>query len=196
MASQFVNNGQFLVRFDWRTIAKNVSDDGAVAVPPPVTAQTQATLAELTGNPGPPPVYTGIGATLNQMIEDAEAVLLAAACVAARYSVQDLTLYGGALLQRVVCDLAAGEVLKRRMRAVSDEKALSAAYTEGLEYLEALRRGERIFYAVPNVPEAGLLTTAGLNPVPGVNPPLLTQLAARSFGVLAPGIATRWPWGC
>lgn len=198
MSSQFVSNSQTLSRFDWRNVVKNISDDGAIAVPPPVTAGTLATLAELRDpvTPGPTiadDVYAGTGLTLNTMIADAEALLMGAACVAARYSVADLARYGGSLLQRIVSGLTIGLVLQRRGRPVSDEKALSQAYTEALNYLEQLRRGERIFFAVPDVPEAGLLTTAGLNPVCGVNPPLFVQLAARAFGELAPGIATRWP---
>lgn len=185
--SLFVTNAQFLSRFDWRWVAKNVSDTGAVAVPPPVTAATLATYAELTG-------ATGIGATLNQLITDAEELVMGAACVAARYSQADLLTYGGNLLARIVCGLTIGLVVQRRGRAVADDKEYSQPYTEALDYLEQLRRGERIFFAVPNVPEAGLLSTAPLIPVPGAGVPTLAESAARFFGALNPGIATRFPY--
>ena len=173
----FVTNTAFLTRYDYRWIAKNITDTG-------VAASLTALQNEATGP----------GLTLQTLIEEASEMVMAAAAVGARYSLADLTTYGGSLLVRIVCDLTMGLVLKRRGRPTEDAESLSQPYAEALEYLELLRRGERIFYAVPDVPEAGLPGTATMEPTPGVDPPSLTQEAVRYFGYPAGGF-TQYPWG-
>lgn len=175
----FLTNTQFLQRYDWRWVAKNVYDDGAVGV---TGAAGAATLAELQAG------TTNGGAVLTQMIADAEALLMSAAAVSNRYTATQIAAYDPVLAARIVSDLTVGEVLKRRARAVADESVLNAAYTAALDQLEALRRGERIFPNVPDVPQAGLPATASMNPVAGVGPPLITTSAARYFGVLNPNL--------
>lgn len=154
----FVSNAQFLVLYDGRWVGKNVLDDG--------TASTVASLQDPT-SPG--------GLVLAALILEASEMLMAAAAVGARYSITDIATYGGSLLIRIVSDLTMGLILKRRARALSDEAALSGPYAEALQYLEQLRRGERIFFAVPDVPEAGLpgstpMEPFNLNGVPITNP--------------------------
>lgn len=176
--TSFVSNSEFLIRYDGRWVGKNVLDTGSAA--------NVAELADAT-SPG--------GLVLKALLEEASEYVMGAAAVGARYSETDLRPNslvvppypgGGALLTRIVCDIAMGLSLKRRGRAISDYKALSASYDEAMEYLELLRRGERIFFDIPDVPEAGLPTTANMNPIPGIDPPLLTQSACRYFG---------WPIG-
>ncbi len=184
----FVTNTAFLVRYDWRWCAKNLLDGptAGTSSPPP-------TLTDLQ-NPS-----SAAGSVLATLITEASEILMAAAAVAARYTEDDVRTYGGSLRDRIVSDLTMGLVLKRRGRAVTDEKDLSGPYTEALEYIEALRRGERIFWAVPNVPEAGLPGTADGNPfpfpyglLPGHVPPLSAQ-SVRYFGF--PAAYPGWYYG-
>lgn len=160
----FATNSQFLDRHDGRWVAKNVLDDG--------TAPTVAQLADTS---------TAAGARLEQLITDASEKLMAAASVGARYSVDDLVTYGGNLVVSITCDLAVGPILKRRGRAVDNYEKYSAAYAEACEYVEQLRRGDRIFFAVPGVPEAGLPASADMAPDPNL-PPNLAAQARRYFG--------------
>lgn len=177
----FLTNTQFLTRFDWRWVAKNVTDGTTL------TNNVAATLSELQGN-------SGGGAVLEALIAEASEMVMAAAAIGNRYSLADVSTYGGSLLLRITSDLTMGLILKRRGRALTDEEALSKPYFEALDYLEQLRRGERIFWAVPNVPEAGVPGSAQMAPVPGFGQPLITQNPAV-FGNTAAIINGRWPWG-
>lgn len=187
----FCSNSQFLLRYDGRWVGKNVLDDG--------TAATVADLAD--------PLTTG-GAVLAAFIAEASEDVMAAAAVGARYSVDDISTYGGSLLVRIVSDLTMGKILKRRARAVTDEKSLSGPYDEALAYLEQLRRGERIFYAVPDVPEAGLPGSTPMNPITlngvpiitsqgtiGIGPCTWVNSARRYFGYGAGGCCGGTTWG-
>jgi len=180
----FITNTTFLIRYDWRWIAKNVLD-GATAG----TSATPPTLADLQD------ASSAAGSVLATFTTEASEILMAASAVAARYSEDDIRTYGGSLRDRIVSDLTMGLVLKRRGRAITDEKDLSGPYAEALEYLEQLRRGERIFWAVPDVPEAGLPDTVNQSPFPLLpgQVPQTSGLAARYFGAPAayPGY---WPY--
>jgi hypothetical protein len=162
----FISSSQFLLRYDFRWCGKNVLDNG-----------TQAGYDDLV-DPATP-----AGAVIAAFIAESSEVVMAAAAIGKRYTVDDLTTYGGQLLVRIVSDLVMGLILKRRVRSAEDTAAFSAAYTEALDYLEQLRRGERIFFAVPKVPEAGLMTAADERPRPGsCQPPLISE-NSRIFGV-------------
>lgn len=174
----FVTNAEFLVRHDWRWVAKNVLDGptAGTSSPPP-------TLADLQ-DPS-----TAAGSVLYVLLQDASEELMSAAAVAARYSESDIRTYGGSLVKSIVSGLAVGPLLERRDRAAEDYAALSAAYDRARERVEELRRGERIFWAVPDVPEAGLPGTQTQNAypfglLPGQIPPT-SAIAARYFGVPA-----------
>lgn len=143
----FVTNPEFLVRFDWRWVSKNVLDDN--------TAATKDQLED--------PLDDG-GEVLAAFLAESSEDLMAASAVAARYSEDDIRTYGGELAKRIVCNLTMGKILQRRGRALTDEDALSKPFAEAMAYLEQLRRGERIFFAVPLVPEAGLPGTANMIP--------------------------------
>lgn len=170
----FITNSQFLVRYDARWVGKNITDTGVAA--------TQAEMIDPLSGPG---------SVIAAFTAEASEIVMAAAAVGARYSEADLTTYGGQLLVRIVSDLTMGLILKRRARATQDAEALSQPYAEALEYIEQLRRGERIFFNVPDVPEAGLPGTADMNNLPGFGPPTLSQESVRYFGYPAGGC---WPW--
>lgn len=172
----FLTNTQFLDRVDWRWVAKNILDSATVSS----SSATPPTYSEL--------IDTGstAGARLEQLITDASEKLMAAAAVGARYTEDDVRTHGGNLVLSIVSGLSVGPILQRRVRATSDESSLNLMYTEALDYIEQLRRGERIFFAVPNVPEAGLPGHPTMNPLPP-EPPTLAQQAGRYFGCPAAG---------
>lgn len=160
----FITTEQLVVRYDWRWIAKNITDTGVPATEDDVLTSTK----------------------IAAFIEEASEMVMGAAAVGARYSLSDLETYGGALLTRIVSDLVVGAIIKRRVRATKDDEAFTAAYEEAQRYLELLRRGERVFYAVPNVPEAGLPSTVNLAPTPAAaGSPLITD-NVRIFGSIGP----------
>lgn len=160
----FITTADLIVRYDHRWIGQNITDNGIPATEAEVLSSTK----------------------LNAFIEEASEAVMGAAAVGDRYSLSDLTTYGGVLLKRIVCDLVIGAILKRRVRANKDNEAFTTAYEEALNYLELLRRGERIFYAVPNVPEAGLPSTVNLAPTPAASgSPLITD-NVRIFGSIGP----------
>lgn len=178
----FLTNTEMTTRYDWRWLAQNLVEGATItgAVTPP-------TLAILQG-------VSGAGATLATLIEDASDLVMGAAAIGNRYSVDDVTTYGGSLLKWLTAGLTLGGVLKRRVRASDQDAAFAKAYEEALEYLELLRRGERIFYAVPDVPEAGVPGTAGMVPLPGFGPPYMSQ-NARIFGCTTANQRYPWGWG-
>lgn len=172
----FITNEQFFSMNDWRWVAKQVLDDGSAA--------TLTALLDPT---------TIAGGIVQSFIAQASEMTMSAAAVGDRYNTQnnpllppianDLALYGGTLLVRIVGDLTMGLILKRRARGAKDQEALTLAYTEALGYLEQMRQGERIFFMVPGVPEAGLTATQPMTPGPGLGPPLITNNCAI-FGTI------------
>jgi hypothetical protein len=170
----FITQAEFLSRYDWRWVAKQVLD-----------TNTSATESELKSD-------TGGGAILKLFLSEASEMVMGAAAVGDRYNAQanpnlpplanDLAIYGGALLARIVSDLTMGLILKRRARGAKDQEGLTAAYEEALEYLEQMRRGERIFFAVPNVPQAGLPTTETMSPPIGRPGAPIISNNTRIFG--------------
>ena len=186
----FLTNEELTTRYDWRWLAQNLVEGTTItgAVTPP-TLTDLTTFTVVAGVP----VYTfPSGQTLQTLIGDASDQVMGAAAIGDRYTADDLTTYGGNLLKWLTAGVTLGGVLKRRVRASDQDAAFSKAYAEALEYLELLRRGERIFYAVPDVPEAGLPGTAGMIPQPGSGPPYISQ-NARIFGCTTAN--QRWPWG-
>lgn len=161
----FVSVSQFLQRVDSRWVGMNLLDDG-----------TRATAVQMTN------VNTTAGATLYALLQDASEELMAAAAVGARYTEDEIRTYGGNLVLSIVSGLALGPVLERRVRAVTDTQRLSAMYDRAASRVEELRKGERIFWAVPNVPEAGVTEVADNTPVLGLECPNLVQESGRYFG--------------
>ena len=156
---------QFFDYHDYRWVAKNMLDAG---VP--------ASLADMLDS------STTAGRRVAEFIDAAEGELFAATAIGDRYSVPDVVTYGGALARRIVANLAVAPALDRRDRAVSDQQKLSAAVNWAKGFVEQLRQGDRIFALVPDVPEAGLPGPQDLTPRPGIDPPRITDVAARYFG--------------
>lgn len=167
----FVSNTRFLIRADWRWVAKNVLD-GATAG----TSAAPPTLADLQDS------STAAGSVLYALLQDASEELMSAAAVAARYTEADIRTYGGSLVESIVSGLAVGPILERRERAAADYAALSASYDRAKERVEQLRRGERIFWAVPDVPEAGLPESVNQSAYSPGAVPQTSAIAARYFG--------------
>lgn len=169
----FLTPADFFVRYDYRWVGKQITDTGLAATD--IDCRNSSVIAAF--------------------IAEASEMVVAAAAVGDRYSENDLTLYGGQLLKRITADLTMGLILKRRARAASDLESLTGPYTEALGYLEQLRRGERIFYMVPDVAEAGLPEAVSNLPRLGIDPPLATQQAFRYFGSAScRGVAPWSPW--
>jgi hypothetical protein len=166
----FCLNQDVLNRFDGRWIGMNILDNGQ-----------SATIAQLTDPVFPLP-YTGPALLLQNLIGDASEFLMSAAAVGARYAVTDLQTYGGNLLINITAGLSMGPILKRRSRPVTANKMISDAYTEAMQYIEQLRRGDRIFAMVPNVPQAGLPGLAYMTPFVPFGGPDVTQVTQRYFG--------------
>lgn len=181
LSAPFVTNDQFLVRYDWRWVAKNVLDVQYGAGTP--AAATRAQLIDESSE---------AGTVVYECLFEASEMVVAAAAVGARYTVVELLEAGGRLLTRIVSDIGIGLILKRRGRAITDEKELSGPYGEAMAYLEQLRRGERIFFMVEDVPEAGLPDTASMEPLAGIEPPTITQDAVRYFGLGGPERGGAW----
>lgn len=161
----FCTNAQFLDRYDGRWVAKNILDTG-----------TAPSLAELS-NPA-----TTAGGRLEQLLIDASEELMSAAAVGERYSESDIRTYGGNLVLSIVSGLAMGPVLRRRGRAVTNYEQISTAYQEARARLQDLRKGEAIFWQVPDVPQAGTPEVADNTPIIGIDCPSITQQSGRYFG--------------
>lgn len=192
----FITNAEFLDRYDWRWVAKNILDG-----PTASTSSNPPTLTDLL-DPD-----TTAGGRLEQLITDASEELMAAAAVGARYSEADIRRRplddppyagGGNLLVSIVAGLTLGPILERRGRALTDFEALSKSYDRAAARVEELRRGERIFWSIPLVPEAGLPAVADMQPCPPLGPPMPTAMAGRYFGFPAgtnhPPFAGGPPW--
>lgn len=159
----------------------NIMDDG-----------TRATKAQLLN------VATEAGARLYALLQDASEELMAAALVGARYTEDEVRQYGGNLVVSIVSGLTLGPILERRVRAVSDTKSFSWMYQRAAQRVEELRKGERIFWAVPNVPEAGQPEVADSTPLPGLECPTLVGDSPRYFGDTGAcngGQASEYPGG-
>jgi len=182
MLTPFITNEQFFTRYDYRWIGQNLKDDG--------TDATYVELTTVTLNPTDP------GTIIYSFAFEASEMLMGAAAVGARYSENDIRTYGGYLLLRICADLMLAPVLQRRNRALTDEAELSKSYDEAQQYLELLRRGERIFFMVPGVPEAGLPATSDMCPRPGIDAPLITGQSVRFFGLPGQCIGPGGGGGC
>lgn len=161
----FCTNAQFLERVDARWVGMNILDTGV-----------RATAAQLLDTDH------AAGARLYTLLQDAAEELMSAAAVGARYTEADLRTYGGNLVVSINAGLAVGPILERRVRANPDTKSFSWVYDRAAARVEQLRKGERIFSAVPDVPAAGQPEVADTTPVVGIDPPDITQQSGRYFG--------------
>lgn len=128
------------LRYDIRSVGDLVRDDN-----------TQATVPEID-----------VDAVIAEFLKDASGRVEAAALVGRLYSSTDLDTIAagrtnsGALLRRIVCDLVAEELRRRRMIA-GDEPL--PGYAEAIDYLNQLRIGAVIF-AFAEVGAAGLAVSS------------------------------------
>lgn len=114
---------EFLERADARTVGDLVSDSGA-----------RVSASSLTAN-----------ANVLTAIADASGMLESACVAGERYTPADLLALTGvsaSFLRMLVSDLALGRLILRRPQK---DTPLPASYQLALDWLEKLRRGERVF---------------------------------------------------
>jgi len=125
------------------------SSSSAYATPDDMAARYDArTLCDLCSDTGSRLAPTALASSprLLQILMDASGEVEAAAFVAGAYSPGDLAAMAGtasgALLARLVCDLAMGMLFDAR----PDREGAAPKYAEAAEKkLEALRKGQRVF---------------------------------------------------
>jgi phage gp36-like protein len=130
---------QDLTHFYDESIVADLVDDGGEGV------------ADLKTNP-----------TLLALLDSASGRVESACSVASLYSPEDLAALSGtskALLTELVCDLAMIRLLRRRQTTKYEE--LRNQIQDAEEYLDRLRKGERIFGGMAEVREAGLPAIEG-----------------------------------
>jgi phage gp36-like protein len=134
-AAAYATSADFVARFDIRDVAQWVSDTGS-----PVSQ------ASITTTP--------FNANLLAALADASGMVESACFVSDRYTPNDLTILNGnslALLKRIVCGLAVGMLIERRPFL---DREPPKVYEQALEWLDRLRKGERIF-ALQEAGDAG-----------------------------------------
>jgi phage gp36-like protein len=136
----YATSSDLIIRYDKQTIADLLSDTGT-----PVADGNLATDSKLLA------ILTAASGRVD-----------AAVMVSDNYTSEELAALTGnslALLKDIVCDLAMVRLLRRRPEKFGDEGTV-AAFKEAEEYLDRLRRGERLF-DVTSHKEAGLPTVDG-----------------------------------
>lgn len=130
----YASADDLVYRFDERVIKDLLSDHG---IP----------VESLDGNP-----------VLETALEDASGRIDGAIQVAKQYTAVDLAGLTGnslALLKRIVCEIAMSFLIGRRPEMFGGERWL-ALQKSSEEYLDRLRKGERLFPAVADNLDAGL----------------------------------------
>lgn len=130
--ASLLSPGEFLKRYDVRTVGDLCSDTG-----------TRITSDALPSNPN-----------LLAALDDAQGLVEAATLVSSRYLPADLSTLTGTgqrLLFRILADLTIGLLYKRR----PDKGDPPRAFTDAMDWLDLLRKGERIF-GLQEHAEAGL----------------------------------------
>jgi len=128
-------------RFDWRIIADLVSDDGS-----------QVSEGSLASDD-----------KVDAALDDASGRIESALTVARIYSTTDLAALTGnslAMLKRITCELAMTFLIGRRQEKFLDP-SLAAVEEKAEQYLDRLRKGERLFGGQDEAQGAGLPTIDG-----------------------------------
>lgn len=118
-------------------------------------------VADLVSDDGDQETSLATNATLLKMLSAAEGRVESACTVAGIYTPDNLALLTGSslsLLQEIVCAIAMANLLRRRPGKYSE---IAESVKEYEEYLDRLRKGERIFGGATEVREAGVVNVDG-----------------------------------
>ncbi len=119
----YASPGDLVDRYDERTISELLSD-------------TEEPVADITSNDKLLAILAGASGRVD-----------AALLVSGNYTTDELTSLTGnslALLKDIVCDLAMGRLLRRRPEKIGAD-SIAAASQDAEDYLDRLRKGERLF---------------------------------------------------
>ncbi len=122
--------------------------------------------------------------TLLQLIDEAEAEILAAAETGERYDetqLLNLTGSGAALLRRLCADLTFSYIVSRRGQGAADIERQCPRHNIAQRMLEQLRLGNRVFPGVEEAEQAGLPDLGNRNELK--SPRTFTDVASRIFPV-------------
>ncbi len=120
-------------------------------------------LADLVSDTGQPVTTLATDAKITAALTDASGRVDAACTVANVYLADDLSGLAGnalSLLKLITCQLAMAALLSRRQERLGDE-GLQRVTQEAEDYLDRLRKGERLFGSIEAAKSAGLPTTDG-----------------------------------
>lgn len=150
-------------------------------------------IKDLASDSGEPVVDISSDAKVSAALDDSSGRIDAAVLVAGIYAVTDLTALTGnslALLKRLTCELAMCDLMRRRQDPEVYEK-LAFMKKDVEDYLDRLRKGERLFGAVDDAIGAGKPTIDGPTATDYQRLNIIT-VRTRNF---YPGIASRLPIG-
>lgn len=153
----------------------------------------ERTLRDLASDTGEPVADLASDGKIGVALEDASGRVDSALTVANLYSADDLAGLTGnslALLKRIVCGIAMGYLWSRRHADVGNQD-LHAAQQEAEEYLDRLRKGERLFASVAAARDAGTPEVDGPSALDYENLNLLPDRTKNFY----PARATRLPVG-
>lgn len=142
----YATPNDMLVYADWNTIGDLVSDDGSQVEASVLTDSTSA-------------YYT----LLNTLLSAASGRVDSACLVAGMYSAGDLAGLGGnalAMLKEITCKLALVLLVRRRPEKIGAD-FWKVAQEEVENFLDRLRKGERLFGTVTDAINGGLPTIDG-----------------------------------
>jgi len=120
-------------------------------------------IADLLSDNGEPVVDISQSPVLWAALDDGAGEIDSALTVANLYTPADLAALEGdslALLKRINCGLAMSHLMERRQENIGSER-IEAARLAAHQFLERLRKGERVFACVAENRDAGLPTVDG-----------------------------------
>jgi len=167
----YASSSDLSARFDVRIISDLASDDGTQ-----ITEDALATNSKVVA-----------------ALADASGRIDSALTVARIYSTADLAALTGnslALLKRITCELAMAFLIGRRQEKFLDE-AIARVEQKSEEYLDRLRKGERLFGGSEEAKDAGLPSVDGPTAVDYSNLNLLPDRTHHYY----PSRASRLPLG-
>jgi phage gp36-like protein len=124
----------------------------------------QRVISDLASDAGEPVVDITTDTNVSTALDDATGAFRAAVQVGGMYSdsdIDDLTGSSLALRKRIVCELAMIYLISRRPEKFGNAETYEAMRKGTEEYLDRLRKGERVFPAVTAAVEAGQASVDG-----------------------------------